>query len=193
MRTTIVFLLGMLAGAGAASFANYVFQRSEPTHLAANLDRVRATDPTPSGGRQDPVNRAPVHEETRRQAAAMVPQLSGPAVAATSDVLEPSADAKWNALVEGMLEGEVERRTGEQLSAEKRGRLVSELARLREASLALQEVPAEPGDPAELRERLARTLTLVEVDQAFRRELGVGVAEFVRELNPDAVEDVARP
>ena len=71
-------------------------------------------------------------------------------------------------------------------------RLVSELARLREASLALQEAPAEPGDPAELRERLARTLTLAQVDEVFRDELGVGVAEFVRDMNPDAVEDVSR-
>lgn len=192
MRTTTVFLLGMLAGAGAASLVDYAFHRSGPTHAAANLDRPHATDPTPSGGRQDPLNRAPMHEELRRQAGSVASKPAGPArLATTSDVLEPRADAEWDAFAEGMLEWEIERRTG--VSAQKRRRLVSELARLREASLALQEAPAEPRDPAELRERLARTLTLVEVDRAFRRELGVGVAEFVRELNPDAVEDVARP
>ena len=108
------------------------------------------------------------------------------------ETFEPRTNAEWEALVGGMLEWQVERRTGEQLSAAQRDRLVSELARLREASLALQEAPAEPGDPAELRERLARTLTLAQVDEAFRDELGVGVSEFLRDMDPDAVEDVSR-
>jgi hypothetical protein len=87
-------------------------------------------------------------------------------------------------------EWEVERRTGQKLDGETRQRLVSELARLREASLLLQESPAAPGDPAELREQLARTLALVQVDQTFRNELGVGVAEFLQGLNSGAIEDV---
>jgi hypothetical protein len=90
-----------------------------------------------------------------------------------------------------MLEWEVERRTGQQLSAGQRDRLLAELARLRDASLALQEAPSLPDDPAELRERLTRTLALVQVDETFRRELGVGVADFLKGLDPHAVEDVS--
>jgi hypothetical protein len=42
-----------------------------------------------------------------------------------------------------------------------------------------------------LRERLTQTLALVEVDQTFRKELGVGVTEFLQELNSSAIEDVS--
>jgi hypothetical protein len=90
-----------------------------------------------------------------------------------------------------MLESEVARRTDEKLTPEKKQRLISELSRLREASLALQQSPAEPDDPAEVRERLTQTLALVQVDRTFRKELGVGVAEFLQGLEPNAVESVS--
>jgi len=90
-----------------------------------------------------------------------------------------------------MLEWEVARHTGEKLTAEKRDHLVSELSRLREASLALQQAPSDPGNPAELRDRLTQTLALVQVDEAFRKELGVGVTEFLRGLDASAVVDVS--
>jgi hypothetical protein len=90
-----------------------------------------------------------------------------------------------------MLEWQVDRRTGQEISAEQRDRLLAQLARLRDASLSLQEGPSEPDEPAELRERLTRTLALVQVDEAFRRELGIGVADFLRQLDPSAVEDVS--
>ena len=186
MSATRIFLLGMLAGAGAISLANYVFQRNEPT-LVAEKDATR-------GGqtRNDFTGRVPVHEEVLPTAAGER-SSSADDRGAAPEIFEPRTDAEWRALVGGMLEWEVDRRTGERLSAAQRDRLVSELARMREASLALQETPAEPGDPADLRERLARTLTLAQVDEAFRKELGVGVAEFVRQMNPEAVQDVSRP
>jgi hypothetical protein len=184
MRTTRTFLLGMLAGAGVVSLANYGLQRSEPTQATADT-ASHTSQPQSARAYQ-----APRHKKAQSTAA---PQ-SSPAEerGAPPETVEPRTDAEWNALVGGMLEWQVERRTGEQMSAAQRDRLVSELARLREASLALQEAPAEPGDPAELRERLARTLTLAQVDEAFRDELGVGVTEFLRDMNPDAVEDVSR-
>jgi hypothetical protein len=184
MKATRIFLLGMLAGAGVVSLANYGLQRSEPAQTSA--DRAART----SQPQNQRTYRAPRNKEAQSTAAA--PQSSSAEErGAPRETFEPRNDAEWNALVGGMLEWQVERRTGEQLSAAQRDRLVSELARLREASLALQEAPAEPGDPAELRERLARTLTLAQVDEVFRDELGVGVAEFVRDMNPDAVEDVS--
>ena len=185
MRATLIFLLGMLAGGGVVSLANYGLQRSEPTQATADM-AARMSQPQ----NDRPL---PPHRHREEQSAAPVPR-SSPAdeLGATPETFEPRTSAEWNALVGGMLEWQVERRTGEQLSAAQRDRLVSELARLRQASLALQEAPAEPDAPAELRERLARTLTLAQVDEVFREELGVGVAEFLRDMNPDAVEDVSR-
>ena len=128
---------------------------------------------------------APEHQEAKPADSIASEPSGGP------NALEPSTDSEWNVLVGGMLEWEVERRTGQKLSAEQRDRLLAELARLRDASLALQEAPSEPDDPAELRERLTRTLALVQVDETFRRELGVGVADFLKGLDPRAVEDVS--
>jgi hypothetical protein len=90
-----------------------------------------------------------------------------------------------------MLEWQIAHRQGERLSAEKRERFVAELARLREASVALQHLPGEPQTSEDLRDRLTQTLALMQVDRAFRDELGMGVADFVRGLNPHAVEDVS--
>ena len=185
MRATRIFLFGMLAGAGVVSLVNYGLQRFEPTRATAE------TAAHTSQLQSDRTDGAPQHKEA--QSTAALPQSSlAEERGAPPETFEPRTDAEWKALVGGMLEWQVERRTGERLSAAQRDRLVSELARLREASLALQEAPAEPGDPAELRERLARTLTLAQVDEVFRDELGVGVSEFVRDMNPDAVEDVSR-
>ena len=171
------FLLGMLAGAGVALVANQSLQRAAPLEL--KTDSVRASQS---------------HSEEAQPVAAIERASAVPgAMRGDPPEAAPAAptDAQWNALVAGMLEWEVDRDSGERLSAAQRHRLVSELARLREASLALQEMPAAPDDPAELRERLARTLTLAQVDEAFREELGIGVAEFVRQQDRDAVQDVA--
>jgi hypothetical protein len=114
-----------------------------------------------------------------------------PGIPAPSPRAEPESESEWNALVGGMLEWQVERRTGRTLSAEQRDRLVSELSRLREASLSLQASPTEPTDGADLRNRLTQTLVLAQVDETFRKETGMGVSEFLQGLNPGAVEDVS--
>jgi hypothetical protein len=184
MRAAPLFLLGMLAGAGAMALVNYLSQRPETVHSAVP-SAVRAI-------RQPQDRAAPL--ATRTDSAEIVDRERSSVAderGATREMFEPRASSEWNALVEGMLEWQVEHRTGQRLSAAQRDRLVSELARLREASLAQQEAPADPGDPAELRERLARTLTIAQVDAAFREELGIGVGEFVRRMDPDAVEDVS--
>lgn len=189
MRPAGVFLGGMLAGAGAFALATYVYDHSssvKPSQRATRTPTMSAAPP--------PLQRSetPAHASYSREQS-LLHSLAAPSLDAT-ELIVPKTSDDWNALVGGMLEWAVEHRTGERLTAEKRHRLVSELARLREASLALQEAPAEPSNPVELRERLARTLTLVEVDQAFRRELGVGVSEFVHEqdLESGAFEDVSR-
>jgi hypothetical protein len=187
MRAAPVFLLGILAGAGGMALVNYVAQRTEATQAAA-VPAARATQP-PTDRTQPRVSTQTPPAAT--PAATIEHSFASEELGARPEIFEPRTSSEWNALVGGMLEWQVEHRMGVRLSAAQRDRLVSELARLREASLALQEAPANPGDPAELRERLARTLTLAQVDEAFREELGIGVAEFVRQLDPDAVRDVS--
>jgi hypothetical protein len=182
MRSVGIFFAGALAGAGILSLATHEMQRTESTELAPPN---RADSPQLS---REHTSRPEVEtfispdEQARRSADQ--PQVDLHAESRVDEARD------WNALVGGMLEWEVERRTGQKLDGAMRERLVSELGRLREASLALQESPAAPGDPAELRERLTRTLALVQVDQTFRNELGVGVAEFLQGLNSGAIEDV---
>lgn len=178
MKATGIFLAGALAGAGVLALATHFAQRTESTELAsANPIDSPQLILEHSG---------PPSVDTRA-----LPGLSAdaPQVASRS-AARVDEGSDWDALVGGMLEWEVERRTGQKLDGETRQRLVSELGRLREASLLLQESPAAPGDAAELREQLARTLALVQVDQTFRNELGVGVAEFLQGLNSRAIEDV---
>jgi hypothetical protein len=179
-----------LAGAGAFALASSLLQRPEPTKVApvqdtqlANLHGQHAAQPKDHAFAA--YLQAPEHQEAKPANSIPSEPSGGP------NAVEPGTDSEWNVLVGGMLEWEVERRTGQKLSAEQRDRLLAELARLRDASLALQEAPSEPDDPAELRERLTRTLALVQVDETFRRELGVGVADFLKGLDPRAVEDVS--
>jgi hypothetical protein len=188
MRSTNLFFAGALAGAGAFALTTSLLQRPEPTQVApvqhaANFHGQHAAQP------KDHASAAylPAPAQPDAKSADSIPSEPSRGL----NALEPDTDSEWNVLVGGMLEWEVERRTGQRLSAEQRDRLLAELARLRDASLALQEAPSEPDYPAELRERLTRTLALVQVDETFRRELGVGVADFLEGLDPRAVEDVS--
>jgi hypothetical protein len=190
MKPSNLFFAGALAGAGAFALASSLLQSPEPTQGAPiqdaqsnNLLGQQAAQP------KDHAFAAYLqkleHQEAK-PANSVASEPSGGPMA-----LAPGTDFEWSVLVGGMLEWQVERRTGQKMSAQQRDRLLAELARLRDASLALQEAPSEPDDPAELRERLTRTLALVQVDETFRRELGVGVADFLKGIDPHAVEDVS--
>jgi gas vesicle protein len=186
MRSTVIFLAGVLAGA----LAGHVVLRLAPTSGAeaevAVAPRLSAED---RRSEKSDAYQAPADVESNAPENNVAHSESVTAL----DLAEPDSEREWTALVGGMLEWEVERRTGEKLPSEKKDRLLSELARLREASLALQEAPSEPGDPADLRERLTQTLAMVQADQTFRKELGLGVSEFLQDLNSSAVEDVSAP
>jgi hypothetical protein len=196
MRSTGIFLAGVLLGAGAWAVTVNLLQQSGPTQAAdhTTVQTSKLSVAQQLGQKEDSSARdcrVPERQQAKCGGNTVVhsrPQ-SGPG--SERDLSEPEPGAEWNALVGGMLEWEVARHTGEKLTAEKRDRLISELSRLREASLALQQAPSDPGNPAELRDRLTQTLALVRVDEAFRKELGVGVAEFLRGLDSSAVEDVS--
>jgi hypothetical protein len=187
MRSRNLFFAGTLAGAGAFALASSLLELTPvaPAQDAAPANLGGPHAAPPKGLTFAPDLQSPEHQEAK-PAVLSASEPYGPPSA-----FEPGTDAEWNVLVGGMLEWEVERRTGQTLSAEQRDRLLAELARLRDASLALQEAPSESDDPAQLRERLTRTLALVQVDETFRRELGVGVADFLAGLDPGAVEDVS--
>jgi len=171
------FLLGMVAGAGVVMLAHYM-HRNEPTSAVDSSVAHERTEPI-----AQPNQRPPVVTEARDAMSVD---------AHPAEIAEPQTRSSWDAFVGGMLEWHVERHTGERLSAARRDRLVSELARLREASMDLEEGSGDLDDPDVLRARLARTLTLAQVDAAFRDELGIGVAEFLRQTEPEAVRDVPR-
>jgi hypothetical protein len=195
MTSKGIFCAGVLAGAAASTVIAQLVPKSEPTRALTH-----ATADTSIGAHQLQQHdtfardcRAPVRE--RESCGSNTLAHPNPLVEGRRERngSELQADAEWNALVGGMLEWEVAHRTGQKLTSEQKDRLISELSRLREASMALQQAPAAPRDSAELRDRLTQTLALVQVDQAFRNELGLGVTEFLRNLNSNAVEDVSTP
>ncbi len=104
----------------------------------------------------------------------------------------PSEQEQWQSLVTGALEHEVIHRLGRRLEPAAQRRLLDKLAQLRYASQSLQE-PIDRTDSAVMRAQLAHTFAILQVERAFREELGIGVAEFIQGLDPDAIEDVAPP
>jgi hypothetical protein len=196
MRSTGIFFAGALAGAGAWAVTINLLQQAEPTYAAAYPPAPTSKLSVPHQRGQDEDAAAPdcrmaVRQEAKCGNNTIMQSRPQSGAAHEPAVSEPKPGAEWNALVGGMLEWEVARHTGEKLTAEKRDHLISELSRLREASLALQEARSDPSSPAELQERLTHTLALVQVDKAFRKELGVGVTEFLRGLDASAVVDVS--
>ena len=198
MRSTGIFIAGAVTGAAALALIGNVLQRSGPTETAAlapaETSPVQGLQPrsqeedAPARACPEPVQQGEASPEAKDIHPALLAELCRQS---SVPEREPERDAQWDALVGGMLEQQLAYRTGRTLAAQKKDRLLAELARLREASMALQQAPAAPDDPAGLRDQLTQTLALVEVDQAFRRELGVGVAEFLQDIDPGAVEEVS--
>jgi hypothetical protein len=93
-------------------------------------------------------------------------------------------------LVRGTLQSEIERRLGETLPPQRVERLVKSLDRVRDASRSLTLENLAPEDPATRQAELMRNIVMLEADRAFRDELGIGVAEFLRGLEPGQVEEV---
>ena len=193
MTSKGIFFAGVLAGAAVCAVTAQLFPQSEPARAATHF-KADTWKPPRQLQQRDMVARdcpTPVREQENCGSNALAHPSSRVGPDREHNVSQPETDSGWNALVGGMLEWEVEHRTGRKLTAEKKDRLVSTLSRLREASQALQQAPAEPRDSAELRDRLTQSIALVQADQAFRNELGLGVAEFLQGLDPTTVEDVS--
>jgi hypothetical protein len=182
MKAIVIFCAGVLTGVLGLQLSGH-FLRTKPMQIAP----AKITEAPTISLEHSYQNGRDADQAVQRQEAG----VEHPPIVDPSPRAEPESESEWNALVGGMLEWQVERRTGRKLSAGQRDRLVSELARLREASLSLQESSAQPADVADLRDRLTQTLVLAQVDETFRRETGMGVTEFLQGLNVGAVEDVS--
>lgn len=97
-------------------------------------------------------------------------------------------DKQWEMLITGALETGVQR-LGVTISPPQRLRLLSALNKMRDISLSIDET-RDPNDPDQLRQRLQKTTTLLEVDRLFRDELGVSVSEFVESIGSNEIEEI---
>ncbi len=96
----------------------------------------------------------------------------------------------WLSLVSGALRAEFQRRLGQQLAPQQETRMLEILTQVRDASLLYERHALDSEDAGARRDRLTRTVILLELDRAFREEMGIGVADFVRGLDPDSIEEV---
>jgi hypothetical protein len=106
---------------------------------------------------------------------------------------DPRLDPAWDELVSGALRDRVQRRLGRELTPQQEQRLMEQLDAVRQAGIALDE--EDTADPtARRRQGLTRSIVLLEADRAFRNELGIGLGEFMNELNEEGlVEDLGEP
>jgi hypothetical protein len=172
-------------------------RRQEPAREADN--------PPPSTGHQLPSPSAQFSSSIRRESvlqdsvntSALVQERKPSSIESFSPrpgvpppPIAPERQHEWNALVTGTLQAEVQRRLGRRIPEDQERRLVDTLTRLRDASLALTPEPLDERDPSSLSEHLMGNLVLLEADRTFRKELGIGVSEFIRGLDRGQIEEV---
>src|SRR5438105_4378175 len=129
MRSTGIFLAGVLAGAGAWAVTTTLLPQSGPTQAAAHTP-ARASKLSVAQQRgQNEVASAPdcrmaVRQEAKCGSNTLMRPRPQSGLGHDRDISEPKPGAEWDAFVGGMLEWEVARHTGEKLTAEKRDHLV---------------------------------------------------------------------
>ena len=77
------------------------------------------------------------------------------------------------------------------LDPEKRLRLLTALSKLKNFSVLEQSTQYQASDPEYLRSRIDRSIRILEVNRVFEDELGIGISQFLNEIDPSAVEDVS--
>jgi hypothetical protein len=137
----------------------------------------------PRSGEASHIARAPAEASSRVE---LRPDASSAARSSAA------SRAGWQAIVKASLRAEFERRFARNPSEGMLGRLTRGLGRVRAASLALDANAVDSHAPNPWIQRRAR-LALLQADRLFRRELGVGVSDFLRGLDPGQVEEVDTP
>lgn len=206
MKRPWIFLAGAIAGIAVTTLAFVLPMRTDWLDWdVANLRRAERVPETlgrhpiameniatAMQAETQPTTEAQTTRSNSKSASRSVPSVSEtPGKLADKEPPSPEGNGTWDTLVGGVLEDEVARRLGRQLDPVQQQRLLDKLAQLRYASLDLQEDMGDAQDPATLRARLSHTLAILQADQAFREELGIGIATFLQGLDADAVEDVA--
>ena len=97
--------------------------------------------------------------------------------------LPPIGEEQWQVLVGDTFRSAIERRLGYPIPPQREQRLLNQLQRLRDASRSLDVENLDAADPEKPGLEARRNAVLVEADGVFREELGVGVAEFLREVD----------
>ena len=121
------------------------------------------------------------------------PEPAPPAPAPAAPTAAAPDRATWDATAAGALESEIAQRFGESLDPAQKAFLVATLARARDASRHLNDTPVNPADPASIREHAAQREALLQADQAFRKEVGMGISTFVQGLSGDKIEEAFPP
>lgn len=156
----------------------------------------------PFGEPSRPAERAPSPGPTPGEppspagAAASAPaapaQLSAEAPADATTVLRaPDPGKVWRGHAARAVRDVAREHFGRTLDASDEQRLVEALAGVRRAAGEGERDPLDPDDPESRARERERGETIVAGDRAFHEVLGVGVAEFLRLLDPEQIEDLA--
>jgi hypothetical protein len=190
---TTALALFMLQPEGNDDDAGRRQERAHEAKLAPTRHQLpSASAQFSSSARLQPVQQHSVDASAFAQGAvrSSIESSSAPTAVPPLSLLAPERQQEWNALVTGTLQEEVQKRLGRRLSQEQERRLVDTLARLRDVSLTLNQDPPDEADPSFLSEQLMGTLALLEADRTFRKELGIGVSEFIRGLDRGQIEEI---
>jgi hypothetical protein len=143
----------------------------------ATLRTVEGTAPPTTGAASD----------SRAYAPAEAP---GGARAAPEDALGAiDPKAAWRAQAWRAVLPVVTERLGRAPTPDEQRRLLDVLASVGPAARSLDREMLDPDDPGSIARVREQTRVLVEADQTCRALLGIGVAELLRRLDPQSIED----
>jgi hypothetical protein len=203
VKTVAAFLAGVALACTVAALL-WAWHASDDRIRATQLTGLRAQvatlqhDLDAAQARVAAVEAA-ANQASRRRAAVPAraperrPEPAPPAPATAAPKAAAPDRATWDATAAGALESEIAQRFGLALDPAQKSFLVATLARARDASRHLNDTPVNPADPASIREHAAQREALLQADQAFRKQVGMGISTFVQGLSGDKIEEAFPP
>jgi len=137
--------------------------------------------------------------DPRREPAAVGGPATGDAVpAGANDVPDarqalqpPDPEAAWRGHAGDAVRDVSREKIGRSLSPEDERRLVDAMAGVRWAAGEGERETVDPADPVSVARERERNETILAADATFRELTGLGVAEFLRLLDQEQIEDLA--
>jgi hypothetical protein len=109
-----------------------------------------------------------------------------------SDALRaPDPEVAWRRSAARAVRDVTQEKLGRTLDAADERRLVDAMAGVRWAAREGERETVDPDDPVSLARERERNETILASDSTFRDVTGIGVAEFLRLLDPEQIEDLA--